>query len=100
MARGGCATRLVGAPASLVGLDEGQIFVADKLGQARNRSKLLAPRLRVLAEYGAGKNAAASAACLFGRQNIGATNLELPFSPTLVAIALIVGLAPRAADLD
>jgi len=42
--------RLVGAPTALVGFDERQIFFGDELGQARNRSRFLAARLRIFAE--------------------------------------------------
>jgi hypothetical protein len=34
------------------------------------------------------------------RQDIGASDLELPFAAALVAITLIVGFTPGAADLD
>jgi hypothetical protein len=48
--------RLVGAPTSLIRLDEWQIFVGDKVAQAWNSSKLLTTQLRIFAKQRLGEN--------------------------------------------
>jgi len=92
--------RLVGVPAALVGFDEGQIFRADEFVQRRNGAEFLPARLRTVAEQGLGENGLADPARLIGGQDIGTADLELALAGALVAIALVVCLAPGRTHLD
>jgi hypothetical protein len=56
--------------------------------------------LRIFAKQRFGENRAADPPGFFRGQNISTADLVLALSSALIAIALIVGFAPRAPNLD
>src|SRR3984885_6956841 len=91
---------LVGSPAPLRVLHEGQVGVANEFAQRRYRPQLLALLLRIIAENGFGQHLFRLAAGLRNRQHARRADLELALAPALVAIALIERFAAGGSHFE
>ena len=90
----------VGLPAALHVLCVRQVRIPDELREGGNCAQLLALLLWIGAENGFGQNSARLAPRLRHAENVGRTDLELPFAAACIAVTLVEGLTAGASDLE